>query len=280
MSTQDKNITLFGSKAKYWVYHAECSQTIIAIHGYRGTHHGLLDIIDRLPNFRILIPDLPGFGESTPMTERPNTIEGYADFMAALISSLKEPPAFILGHSMGTVVAAELAVRNQAMAKKLIMINPIAEHPLKGLGFFKMMPGIAYHNLGSILPDRAGEALLSNKILFLVGSATMTKTRDPQLRKKIHASHMTYMSHYHNRHTLIEAFRSSLNNTVTTRARAITVPTLLIAGAVDDIAPIKGQRKLVQILAQGKLVELANVGHIIHYEQPDAAARSIREFLA
>jgi pimeloyl-ACP methyl ester carboxylesterase len=116
--------------------------------------------------------------------------------------------------------------------------------------------------------------------MYLIGSVSMTKTRDKSLRRRIHRSHMTYMSHYHDRATLLEAYYGSINNTVTMNAARITIPTLLIAGKADAIAPIAGQRKLVALFAHGKLVELDNVGHIIHYEQPAAAAQAIIDFLS
>lgn len=271
---------IFGSNVKYWIFNSHQPRTILMIHGFRGTHRGMLDIIEQLPQFRIIVPDLPGFGDSTPMTEQPHSIEGYAQLVRQLMHQLKLSSVTLAGHSMGTAIAAELTVIEPALASHLVLINPIAEHPLKGLGFVKMAPGFVYHWVGGVwLPEKLGQRLLTNKLLFLFGSATMTKTKDKQLRKKIHANHINYMAQFANRKTLLDAFRASANATVTERAHHIKIPTLLIAGKVDAIAPIKGQRKLAQLLDQGTLVELDNVGHIIHYEKPVEAARAMIEFL-
>src|SRR4051812_44054834 len=130
MNPEARTITLHGSTAKYWVYHPDQTNTIVAVHGYRGTHLGIADIIENLPQYRVIVPDLPGFGQSTPMTQRPHTIEGYADFMIALIQYLQLDPITLLGHSMGTIVVAEMMIRQPSIASNLILINPIAEDPL------------------------------------------------------------------------------------------------------------------------------------------------------
>lgn len=272
---------LFGSQLHYWITGPADGPVIVMVHGFRGTHHGLFDVMAQLPGYCIVIPDLPGFGDSTPMTQLPHTIEGYAQLMLALMHELKLGPVILLGHSLGTTIAAEMVARQPRAASKLILINPIAEHPLKGMGALKMAPGVLYHWLaGSILPEALGEKVLRNKLLFLVGSAAMTKTKDKVLRQKIHNSHLTYMSRFHDRHTLLEAYQTSINNTVTTRASKILIPTLLIAGKIDAIAPIKGQRMLVKALAKGQLVEIDQVGHIIHFEKAKEAGAAINKFLA
>ena len=49
----------------YWVYNDDLKlPVIVMIHGLRGTHHGLDLIAKNLPGYRIIIPDLPGFGIS------------------------------------------------------------------------------------------------------------------------------------------------------------------------------------------------------------------------
>jgi pimeloyl-ACP methyl ester carboxylesterase len=60
----------------------------------------------------------------------------------------------------------------------------------------------------------------------------------------------------------------------------VTVPTLMIAGAVDRIAPLDGQKRTVQLFPNGRLVVVDGVGHLAHYETPGLVADAIRGFLA
>jgi len=57
------------------------------------------------------------------------------------------------------------------------------------------------------------------------------------------------------------------------------VPTLLIAGASDDIAPLDGQRALAARLADAELVVIPDLCHLVHYEAPAEAAAAIERFL-
>jgi pimeloyl-ACP methyl ester carboxylesterase len=142
-------------------------------------------------------------------------------------------------------------------------------------------PSILYHWLGGkALPTAMGRKLLDSKTFLLFGSVLMAKTRNKQLRSLIHANHLTHMTEYDNPAMLYEAYLGSLSGTVTDRAPHISVPTLLIAGSHDDLAPPAAQRRLLQQLPSAELVVIDNVGHLIHYETPLEAAEAIDQFIA
>jgi pimeloyl-ACP methyl ester carboxylesterase len=54
---------------------------------------------------------------------------------------------------------------------------------------------------------------------------------------------------------------------------------LLIAAQQDDITPIEAERELATMFSDAELVEIADVGHLIHYETPEEAAGAVRRFL-
>mgnify|MGYP002385319928 CR=1 FL=1 len=62
-------------------------------------------------------------------------------------------------------------------------------------------------------------------------------------------------------------------------APGIAQPTLLIAAEKDDITPIEAERHLQTLFPRAELVEIPDVGHLIHYETPQQAAAAIRRFL-
>ncbi|HIY64770.1 MAG TPA: alpha/beta hydrolase, partial [Candidatus Agrococcus pullicola] len=53
-----------GVATVWFEYGPESGRPLAFVHGFRGDHHGLETIAAHLPGYRILIPDLPGFGES------------------------------------------------------------------------------------------------------------------------------------------------------------------------------------------------------------------------
>jgi len=73
------SIDVNGREAVFFEYQSsnENAQTLVMIHGYRGNHHGLEAIAAGLTRYRVLIPDLPGFGESEPLAAE-HSVENYA----------------------------------------------------------------------------------------------------------------------------------------------------------------------------------------------------------
>lgn len=273
-------LSIFGSDVHIWTYGKKNLPTIVVVHGYRGTHHGLERVIEQLPGYQFIVPDLPGFGESSPMTARSHTIDGYVDMVAELIKQLSLKPTVVIGHSMGSIIAGRLAASQPNLISKLILINPIAKNPMKGLSGLMISPSILYHWVGGVvLPEKAGRRIFDGQLPLLLGSIAMTKTKDTAERQKIHATHKEFMKHYSDTRTLREAYKASISRTVMDDASDIPHDTLLIAGKVDAIAPIHSQRALKKKLSRATLHEIDNVGHLVHYETAPEAARAIDQFL-
>ena len=57
------------SGVSYWAYGESSKSTIVMIHGFTGSHEGFQYILKYLPNYQIIIPDLPGFGISRPLDQ-------------------------------------------------------------------------------------------------------------------------------------------------------------------------------------------------------------------
>jgi len=277
----EKNeVTVLGSTTRYWTYGAEDSPvTVVIAHGYRGEHHGIEPIIAQLPGIRFISPDLPGFGESTPLSEAAHSVEGYAAWLAAFVSQLGlTGRAVILGHSFGTIVTAR-AVADGLAAPALILVNPIAVSGLEGPRKFATKVTVAYYDLAAKLPERIGHRLLNSWLVVQFMSSSMTKTRDRALRRWIHREHHTFFSRYANRDVVVEGFRASISTDVSVFAARIPMPTLLVAASNDDITPIAAQYELVAKMPNATLRVLDGVGHLIHYEVPALAAAAIRSFL-
>lgn len=277
--TTPHHLQILGSDVHYWIFNPDKPRTIVMIHGFRGNHFGLQDIIDMLPGYRIIIPDLPGFGESTPMDVR-HDIEDYAQFVQQFILQLELDRPVLLGHSFGSIITASVATEYPQLISKLIMVNAIALPALKGPRKLMSQVTKLYYQLGAALPEKPGRALLSSKTVTRATSILMAKTHDPALRADIHRHHLKHFSTFQTREVLLESFDASIGHAVLDYAPSIGVPTLLIAGAIDDIAPLKGQYELERQLPDAQLVVIPNVGHLIHREAPKEASEAIVRFLA
>ncbi|GAB3045326.1 hypothetical protein GCM10027052_29810 [Parafrigoribacterium mesophilum] len=277
---EKREVVVLGSTTRYWVYgDPNSATTVVVSHGYRGEHHGLEPVIAQLPQVRFISPDLPGFGESTPLVGTSHDINGYAAWLTAFVAAVDAPHALILGHSFGTIVSAAALVSG-LKTRALILINPIAISGLKGPHPIVTRITVAYYRLAELLPAKIGFALLKNWLIVQFMSSSLAKTKDKMRRRWIHAEHHTYFNRFASRDVVVEAFLASISTDVSAFASRIDVPTLLVAAELDDITPVAAQHELQATFPHATLRVLSGVGHLIHYEVPADAARAITEFVA
>jgi pimeloyl-ACP methyl ester carboxylesterase len=273
-----REVAVAGGTTAYWVYGpADAATTVIAVHGFRGEHHGLEPVVAHLPDVRVILPDLPGFGETAPLPGVRHDLDAYADWLREFAASVA-PGAVILGHSFGSIVVSA-AVAGGLETPRVVLVNPIGAPALEGPRGLLTRLAVLYYWAGARLPKRLGDALLRNGLIVRVMSESMAKTKDAELRSFIHDQHDTYFSRFADRDVLHDAFLASVSHDVREFAPRISQPTLLVAAVRDDITPIEAERRLATLFPSSELVEIPDVGHLIHYETPAAAAVAIRRFL-
>jgi pimeloyl-ACP methyl ester carboxylesterase len=274
-----RTATILGGETVYWVYgDAAAETTLLLVHGFRGEHHGLEPVVAHLPGIRIVSPDLPGFGESAPIPGRTHDLATYAAWLIAFAAEVA-PGSTVLGHSFGSIVAAA-AVAGGLPTPRLVLVNPIGAPALEGPRGVLTRLAVLYYRAAARLPRRPGEGLLRNRVIVRVMSVSMAQTHDRDLRRFIHDQHDTYFSRFADRDLLLDAFVTSVSHDVRAFAPRIAVPVLLVAAQRDDITPIEAERRLAGMFPNAELVEIPDVGHLIHYETPAVAAAAIRRFLA
>jgi pimeloyl-ACP methyl ester carboxylesterase len=274
-----REVAIGGGVTAYWVYGpADAATTVVAVHGFRGEHHGLEPVVAHLPDVRVISPDLPGFGETPPLPGVRHDLDAYAGWLTEFAAAVA-PGAVILGHSFGSIVVSA-AVAGGLDTPRVVLVNPIGAPALEGPRGLLTRRAVVYYWAGARLPKRLGDALLRNGLIVRVMSESMAKTKDPGLRTFIHDQHDTYFSRFADRDVLHDAFLASVSHDVREFAPRIAQPTLLVAAVRDDITPIEAERRLATMFPSAELVEIADVGHLIHYETPAPAAQAIRRFLA
>ena len=251
--------------------------TLIMIHGFRGTHHGLLLIAKKLKGFNIIIPDLPGFGRGPTLKQY--DLESYVTWLHDFIEKQNLPAAPLLfGHSFGSIICAAYAKKYPTSIQKLILVNPIGAPALEGSNKVMTKLAVLYYKIGTKLPEKAAHKWLGSKTIVRVMSVTMAKTHDKGLRTYIHSQHDQYFSRFHSPRSVLESFTTSISHNVSEFAKDIPVDTLLIAGSLDDITPLSAQYGLVKKFPNGRLKVISNVGHLTHYETPEKVAELVQAF--
>ncbi|ANF30811.1 hydrolase [Leifsonia xyli] len=277
---------ILGSTTRFWDYgDPDADTTLVLVHGFRGDHHGLEPVVAQLRGVRMVSPDLPGFGESTPMTEAAHDIDGYGRWLREFVAGLELPAGgrvVLLGHSFGSIVVSGSLASTASVAARpdaVVLVNPIGQPALEGpRGIFTRL-AIFYYWLAAALPERLGFGLLRNRVIVRVMSMAMAKTKDASLRRWIHDQHDRYFSAFSDRRVVLEAFRASVSHDVSEYAARIPERTLLVAAEKDDITPIEAEFRLQTLFPDAELVVIPDVGHLIHYETPVSAAEAIERFL-
>lgn len=262
----------------YWFYPAQVATeiTLIFVHGYRGNHLGLAAIAGALPNFNIISPDLPGFGESQPF-EGQHSIANYATWLTQFVAEVGNSDTVIFAHSFGTIVAALAA--NQGLDNQLILVNPVSQFARNRTNTFLAKITDGFYWLGWALPKTAGVALLKNAVMVRFMSEFLAKTKDKNLRTWIHRQHAENFSDFASTRVAVEGYKASTSRSVSTYAPTITNKVLLIVGSLDDITPLQDQIRVLELFPNAQMEIIEGVGHLIHYETPAQAAALATKFI-
>lgn len=96
--------------------------TIVAIHGVTASHRCWSMVADRLPEVRLIAPDLRGRGRSSDLPG-PYGMAVHADDITAVIDGLGLRSATVVGHSMGGFVAVATHHRNPERVGALVLVD-------------------------------------------------------------------------------------------------------------------------------------------------------------
>lgn len=231
-------------------------KTVVLLHGWGDRAAGLQNVRQTLAKqFRVIVPDLPGFG-GTQISANVWGLDEYAAFVAHLLEKLDIKDVYaIVGHSNGGAIAIRGVSSGVLPAKRLVLL---ASAGIRGehVGRQRMLQSAT--KVGKFLtlplPDSAKRAL-RRQLYHMVRSDMMV------------AEHLQ------------ETFKKIVSEDVRKDAATIAIPTLLIYGEKDRSTPIRYGELLHQRIGGSKLVVLPGTGHFVHIDRPAEVTKAIEEFL-
>lgn len=217
-------------------------------------------IINKLTQqYHVMAIDLPGFGHSDYPKGRYSP-ENYAATLASLIKQTDNKPITVVGHSMGGAVSLYLAGKYPQYVKKLVLVD--AAGILQKTAFIKPITHIPKPS--SFLPTFLQTAFLKNKLAqlndFTAGIVEETSINS-YITEVLHQSDGAWRLLMGEKPNMNAAL-SLVEQNFSTVVQNVTMPSGIIWGKNDAIAPLRTGQVLNHVLVNSELIVLANSGHV------------------
>ena len=247
---------------------------MILIHGFASSNlvwsKVLLELADA--GFRVIAPDLLGYGYSGKPRELDYTIGSQARMIVSLLRKLEITRAVVVGSSYGGAVAATIALDDPGLVEKLVLVGAVTNNaPTR----FLLMRLFGSPIIGDILSP----LLMSSRRLL---RARMKRVYDRHAwvldEKRVHARHLPLQTRGTHR-AVIRTVRRWDADRVSRDAHLITLPTLLLWGDNDREVPLEHGERLQAKLPNSRLLVFEECGHLPHEEYPEEFTQVVKRFL-
>jgi pimeloyl-ACP methyl ester carboxylesterase len=219
--------------------------TVVLVHGVIASSRYMVPTALRLVrSCRVLVPDLPGYGKSTK-PRRALSVPELTDVLAAWLPAAGLERAIFAGNSFGCQVVADLTVRYPHLVEGTVLIGPTV--------------------------DPAGRTMVQQGLRLLRDVPGERPSLWPVL-----ASDLVAMGP-------VRAFREvqwMLRDPIEEKLPLVRVPTLIVRGSRDPIAPQRWVETMRDLLPEGQLVMMPHAPHAANYSAPGQLVETIVPFIA
>jgi pimeloyl-ACP methyl ester carboxylesterase len=217
--------------------------------------------------WRLITPDLRGFGGSTELDSlSAMSISDYADDVVDLLHELTVKRAVIGGCSMGGYAALALYQLAPHIVDGLVLANTRAgaDSP----------EGRANRRNMLALVDREGASGVAREMMpKLLGKTTHESKPDVEATVRRLIKQQSTIG-------IRSAIHRMMHRPDSTPLLAqVSVPTLVITGAEDEMIPVEESRRMAAGIRGARLVVIPGAGHLANFEQPEAFNTELNGFL-
>jgi pimeloyl-ACP methyl ester carboxylesterase len=237
---------------------------VIALHGVTDSWRSFEPVLPYLPpGLRVMALTQRGHGDS----EKP--VGGYrpADFaadVAAFMDAMEIERAVLVGHSMGSINAMRFAIDHPARVAGLLLAGtmPWFGRPRELVQYYRqeIVP------LADPVPDAFARDFQRSTLAQPIP--------DPMLDRFVAESLKVPADVWR------AAFAGFIGDDFSSRLREIGVPTLIVWGRHDAFCSAADQEAMLGLIRNARLVEYADAGHAMHWEEPQRFALDLSRFVA
>jgi len=239
---------------------------VLFIHGFPFDHQLWNPQIETLSqNYRVIAPDLRGFGESDIPGDTSSMTQFAADLIA-LLDLLSIDQAVVCGLSMGGYISLTIAESFPERLLGLVLSNTRSAKDTYAVSQnrYNTAEKVISEGNGFLAEDMVGNVLCEN-----------TVQNRPEL-----VDFVRDMIHRQSNAGIYAALRGMAERKDRTFLLSdIEVPTMVIAGKEDSIIPIFESKRLVNNLTLGYLEVIEDSGHLSNLEQPERYNEILDKYL-
>jgi pimeloyl-ACP methyl ester carboxylesterase len=239
---------------------------LLLVHGFGGAAWNFSELAPLLPGRRLIIPDLPGHGASSPLPAP--TLTGFADVLAEIL----DQPVDVLGHSLGGVVALRLAERHPQLVRSLVLAAAA------GISSSTRLAELTIALTGIVQPGRiAGRRVAwvarSRRLRRFVFGGFEVANPDLLTERAVHGFLRGPTLHT----DALGAGLALVADDPRKDLDRVRCPVLVLWGARDRQVPLEDGFEYARRLG-APLRVIADCGHLLIGERPDVCARAVLEF--
>ncbi len=244
--------------------------TIVLIHGLSDTREIWLRQAPFLQcSADVITYDIRGFG-SSPVGAANGTVDQMADDLAQLLSALAAGPVWLVGFSMGGVIAQRFALDFPERVAGLVLVASSCKIGRAGVDYFGQRIDLATKGgLEGLAPANAEDARTC-----LSANANEAMIAEYQ---RLRVGAVRDIGGYLN---ACRAMSALVGDGLLPELGGITHPTSVIAGEHDPYCPPRASEMIADAIPGAEFTVIPDVGHCLHWEAGDALNQLIGDFIA
>jgi len=236
-------------------------EPVLFLHGAAGLLGGESFLEELARDFKVIAPHLPGFGESTGGEQIDDVIDA-ALFYHELMDAMGIGSAYLVGHSMGGMIAAEVAALDVHRARKLVLASSaglwLDDHPIADIFAAELyeLPQLLFHDPKS--PIAQAITAIPSDIQALT-AMYLERTKRLAMASKF--------------------LWPIPDRGLKKRLYRIAAPTLALWGESDRMIPPIYAKEFARLIPNCRERIIKQAGHMLMYERPPEFCHAVREFL-
>lgn len=277
-STLNANTTfidepILNSNVYVQTYGDQNNEVVVFVHGLGDEASTIWESsIEKLKeNYYVITFDLPGFGKSSK-SDAEYTPSKYALFVDYIVSKYTNKPFYLVGHSMGGAISLKYANLYEEKVKQLFLIDAAGvlhkdaySHFLIKMGIDKFLNIENVDNVNNKISNFISN--ISSGLNKIVPVDLYSTVRNETIRKGLYQSNPTSIAAVG---LVTETFFG---------IEKIKIPTFILWGENDEIAPLRTAYVLNKLIKNSQLKIIKNSGHVPIIDSKDIYLEYLVQFL-